>query len=172
MTTETQRTSENEAKKSRIWVFAGSTFHNYYTQRFVTHRFNDLQQAAQHYYKKDGYFELPMDLCIAPLPCDLTTEESKWIAQIPYVLLEMKGWAESVREPMYKVKRIEDIEKLKKEITNYINRRGENRAGEIVAGISFDLAELVQQVSNSTREQTAQDLIERLGLSGEGLGIR
>lgn len=149
----------------KIWVFVGSSFGNVYTERFVTHRFNNIQQAAEYYYKKDGNFEAPSDLCVAPLPYEPTTEESKLVSSAPYVLLVENGRAPAWDEPMYDVQHITNRENLTSAIHKVIRQKGENCVDKIRAGISFDLTKLVEQVSDSTRKNASQDLISKLGLT-------
>ena len=156
-------------KNRKIWVFATSCFGQYYDHRWVRHRCNSLQEAADYYYKKDGNFELPADLCIATLPYILSEREQKLvvhqdISNSPYVLLTKTGFNYSAEE--YHVDRFRDKNSLANAIDKYIMQHGKDSASSLVAGISFDLEKMVERISISRKKKVAQDLLSKLGLEG------
>ena len=109
-------------KQGRIWVFAGSCFHKYYEERCVTHRFDNLDQAANYYYYEDGYFESPIDLCIAPFPYEPKDEESKLFLNPSYVFLTEDGFAPAWNEPTYKIKPLKSLKSLTDSIKKYLEK--------------------------------------------------
>ncbi len=118
------RNWDMKSKENNIWVFASSCFGQVDKERFVNCAFESLRDAAEYYHKEDGYFSLSSDLCVAPMPYNPTTEESKHISRNPYVLLAENGWASSHDVPMYDVMRMGDVETLGEEVRKYVVENG------------------------------------------------
>jgi hypothetical protein len=164
MTDKTQEAGTKE-QKGRIWVFHPSSFHEYYDERFVEKRFNNIDEAISYYASHPNYvheFNSPVDLCIATLPHKLSALESTLtLRDAKYIFLRKDGWAPAWDEPTYHITPIKTKQEFVRRVSRYAEKIGQDD-GEYVAGVSFDLKDAVKRTVAKNRSQRASNLLKGL----------
>lgn len=149
--------------KKAIWVLEKPTM-------ALVQIVDSIHAAARFCYKqKHSYDRIWVQefegLCLAKLPYDLSTEESKYVSNNrPYGILESNG-CNGKNNSLFKiVSRVSNKDELKKEIYKAIDKKGESYAIEIYPVIFFDITELIETHSNEGKKRVARNLIEKLGI--------